>query len=131
MDRTDDKPRVLDARRTARPLKPSRLAAMLRLKTRAFRVATYCVLADSAELRLSLRRRVKLRYAAIADMNGRALGECAVQDVSTTGARLRIPPRLLLPARFRLVEDDGCTTRMAQLVWRRGGMCGIRLLGEP
>lgn len=92
--------------------------------------ATYSVLKEFQELRSSERRRVKLRYAKIADANLKILGECSIQDLSPSGARLLMPTKQLIPARFHLIDDrDGAVTLVA-LVWRNGACAGVKKLQE-
>lgn len=119
-------PVLLEARLSAGQARVAAWRRLLRMKPRPIRKASYCILSETRELRIAPRLRARLRYATIADLRQRAFVECAVQDVSDTGARLLTPARALLPARFLLVEEEGRAARLAELVWRRGGACGVR-----
>mgnify|MGYP001765146396 CR=1 FL=1 len=123
-------PITLEARKCGRTPSARRLALLLGLKPRPIRKASYTILSEAGELRIAPRLRVRLRYGTICDLRLRALAECAVQDVSATGARLLVPPRVLLPTRFNLVEDEGRAVSPVALVWRRGSECGVRRLSR-
>lgn len=55
---------------------------------------------------------------------------CEVTDVSTAGARLRVPARIALPDAFALViAADDLRTVAVRLRWRRGDFAGVTFEG--
>lgn len=55
---------------------------------------------------------------------------CEVTDVSTAGARLRVPARIALPETFSLViAADDLRTVEVRLRWRRGDFAGVTFEG--
>jgi len=57
------------------------------------------------------------------------LADCAVSDLSSAGARLRVDPAAEIPNRFVLVlSEDGSLRRLCEIVWRKNDQMGIRFL---
>jgi PilZ domain len=69
------------------------------------------------------------RDAFVCSEDGKPIGACHLCDVSATGARLSMPPRLLakLPEEFILVlAKRGKVHRYCRVVWRSDGEVGVR-----
>jgi hypothetical protein len=54
--------------------------------------------------------------------------ECAVRDISATGARLLVSPHVAIPDEFHVEVPRKARTFRARLVWRRGEACGVRFV---
>jgi hypothetical protein len=84
--------------------------------------------APIADARSGARRRTLLRgricwgplYAISAD--------CAIRDLSETGAQLRLPSSQALPPSFALIHILGGTAFEAALAWRKGDLAGVKFL---
>jgi hypothetical protein len=60
---------------------------------------------------------------------GFAARQCVVEDMSSTGAKIRIDDPDTLPARLRLAfARDARTGRTCQVVWRRGKLLGVKFV---
>lgn len=69
------------------------------------------------------RHRVLLQGRIVA---GAQLQPCVIRDLSRTGAKIRVAPRIALPDRFDLViASDELRTVRACLRWRRGEFAGL------
>ena len=69
------------------------------------------------------------RDAFVCSDDGKPIGACHLCDVSATGARLSMPPRLLakLPEDFILVlAKRGKVHRRCRIVWRSEDEVGVR-----
>jgi PilZ domain len=54
--------------------------------------------------------------------------ECAVRDISATGARLLVSPHVAIPDEFHVEVPKKARTFRARLIWRRGEACGVRFV---
>jgi hypothetical protein len=60
---------------------------------------------------------------------GFAAGQCVVQDISSTGAKITVDDPNVLPAKLRLAfARDARTGRNCEVVWRRGKSVGIKFV---
>lgn len=60
---------------------------------------------------------------------GFAVRPCVVQDMSRTGAKIRIDDPNTLPANLRLAfSRDARTGRNCEVVWRRGKLAGVKFV---
>ena len=69
------------------------------------------------------------REAFVCCEDGKPIGVCQLSDVSTTGARLAVAPRVLanLPDRFILVlAKQAKVHRRCRVVWRGADAVGVR-----
>jgi len=74
----------------------------------------------------SPRRRV-LRNALIVYRGGNCTLRCMMLNLSATGALLQPADPMLCPNSFALKLQDG-PLRHCEVVWRKGGMVGVRFL---
>ncbi|MBI2719137.1 MAG: PilZ domain-containing protein [Rhizobiales bacterium] len=77
----------------------------------------------------SARRMRVLKDGKIVTMNNRSVIDCAVRDLSETGARLRCQDQAAVPNEFRLLLPHDKTIRDAKVVWRRDDHVGIAFTG--
>ncbi len=71
------------------------------------------------------RRKRTLKQGQIVFRDGQCVLECAILDVSATGARLRPSDTLLCPNEFYLRMRFG-PTRPCEVVWQVGAVLGVR-----
>jgi len=74
------------------------------------------------------------RDAFICGDDGKPIGACHLSDVSATGARLAVAPRVLasLPDVFILVlAKQAKVHRRCRVVWRRADAVGVRFSNRP
>ena len=76
--------------------------------------------------------RLERRKSPRADVRGDAVvvvpdgkAGCVVQNLSATGARLRVPNFTKLPAEFDVLLLKTKSTRRVALRWRRGDVVGV------
>jgi len=87
---------------------------------------------------MSLDRRTSPRQALGRDVlicseDGKGIGACHLCDVSASGARLAINPRVLgkLPEEFILVLAKGAKVhRLCRVVWRGQDEIGVRFINR-
>jgi hypothetical protein len=58
--------------------------------------------------------------------NGSHALECIVQNLSASGAQLKVPSGAMVPQLFELQDRPGARRRGATVVWRRTGALGVR-----
>jgi hypothetical protein len=78
---------------------------------------------EVAERRRAPRRRI-VRAAEITTPSGDEI-MCVLVDISTTGARLRVPPDVIIPDRFRLSVAALSLGKACRLRWRRANEVGV------
>ena len=61
----------------------------------------------------------------------RALRECAVLDLSDSGACVIVASTTDLPDTFELTTDRDGLTRECKVIWRRGNRIGLSFRGSP
>lgn len=76
------------------------------------------------ESRVAKRQRV-LKSAKIIYGPSQSVVDCAVRDLSDTGAKLICQRNELLPDEIRIVFLQNNTIRSAKIAWRRGEQIGI------
>jgi hypothetical protein len=85
---------------------------------------------EAHDARQAPRRRV-LKAAIAASNDRRLTTACAVRDVSTTGARLRVEGSVNVPDTFELIiETDGLEAN-CQVMWRKANEVGVKFLSAP
>jgi hypothetical protein len=62
---------------------------------------------------------------------GGGVMDCAIRDISETGARIRIGAATPLPKRFQLHCVTDATVADAELRWQRGTEAGLAFLDKP
>lgn len=83
-----------------------------------------------AEQRSARRQRV-LKQGKILLSNDLTVIDCAVRDLSETGAKLVCAGHGAVPRCFRLVLTADRTMRDAEVVWRRPEQIGVRFTSPP
>jgi c-di-GMP-binding flagellar brake protein YcgR len=73
------------------------------------------------------RRRKTLKSAKIIFNNNQSVFDCAVRDLSETGAKLALGDLLPLPSHFKLVLHDGMTHE-CEVIRHTGREIGVRFL---
>ncbi|MBN8937947.1 MAG: PilZ domain-containing protein [Rhizobiales bacterium] len=75
-------------------------------------------------------RRKDLRYrVAIETIEDGQRSPCLIQDISETGARLRLDDDVALPERFLLrLAENRPQSRLCRLVWRDGPALGVAFI---
>jgi hypothetical protein len=68
------------------------------------------------------------RFPAWIKVNGRALCECHVLDVSDNGAKVALDEPSLVPDKFELAFFQGGPNRVCEVVWRRSRMFGVKFI---
>jgi hypothetical protein len=81
------------------------------------------------DLRLTGRRRTRLRSAKILDAANTFVCDCLIYDRSATGLRLTLARDLGLPPQFQVHDDETGAVELAATVWRRGATLGVRFCG--
>ena len=85
----------------------------------------------SDDKRLQKRRRT-LKDGRVLLPGSRVTYDCAIRDVSETGAKIRLPSdSIILPAEFELVFVADSLAYPAIRKWRRGSEYGVALTGQP
>jgi hypothetical protein len=72
-------------------------------------------------------RRVR-RLPAWIKVQGRALCECQVLDISQHGAKVFVEVTPAIPDHFKLAFFQGGQNRVCEVVWRRSRMLGIKFI---
>lgn len=81
-------------------------------------------------LRLHPRHRV-LKAGKIVFSNLGASIDVTIKDMSTGGARVRVPPNIAIPKMFNLLVVSDGVLFPAELRWHRGESVGMKFVGEP
>lgn len=80
------------------------------------------------EKRKALRRNLRHR-ALIVRLDNTVVDDCAVADISATGAQLRLEPKDDFPDEFHLVLSKGAKVhRRCSVVWRSKNRIGVRFI---
>ena len=79
---------------------------------------------DDGEHRREQRRRVLLTGRLVHSVNEWTV-ECAIQDISRTGARIRVPPDTLLSDPLYLINMSHGLAFKARVAWRRENRVGL------
>lgn len=86
---------------------------------------------DVAEERRGAQRQRVLKGAKIVYGNYMFVIDCAIRDISASGARLRLPNVSPVPANFHLFLKENQTICAAHLVWRDGRDMGVAFDEAP
>ena len=70
-------------------------------------------------------REKRLLAAKLVYAHGDIITDCAVRNISPTGARVEVSPEITLPEFFTMVRLKDRLVNEARMVWRRGGEMGI------
>lgn len=73
------------------------------------------------------RRRVLIGGKLVWD-DGAFTADCAVKDISESGARIQLGPRESIPARVYFLELKSGLAYEADVVWRRSPQFGLRFV---
>ena len=85
----------------------------------------------SEDKRVQKRKRV-LKDGRVLLSGSRVTYDCAIRDVSDTGARIRLQiDSIMLPNEFELVFVADSIAYPAVLKWRRGQEAGVAFNGHP
>lgn len=82
----------------------------------------------SAEHRVAPRHRV-LKSAKIVFDDWTAM-DCAIRDISETGAKIKVSNAAMLPHKFRLLITSDNTIRDVQIAWFHHDTAGVAFRGE-
>ena len=80
-------------------------------------------------MRLTGRKRTRLRSAKILDAAKAFLCDCLLYDRSATGLRLTLARDIGLPQQFQVHDDETGAVETVAVVWRRGPALGARFCG--
>ena len=80
----------------------------------------------ASDRRRANRRRV-FKGAQISFRGLRAAIDCAIRDISESGARLAVESPVGIPDRFDLVQH-GCEPRFCRVVWRKATQIGVEFI---
>ena len=84
--------------------------------------------APSADARSGVRRRTLLRGRICWGPHYAISTDCAIRDLSETGAQLRLPATQALPPTFALIHILDGAAYEAALAWRKGDLAGVKFL---
>lgn len=84
--------------------------------------------ASNADARSSARRRTLLRGRICWGPHYAISADCAIRDLSETGAQLRLPITQPLPPTFALIHVLDGSAYEAALAWRKGEFAGVKFL---
>ena len=73
--------------------------------------------------------RVRTLTSAQITQSGRVI-DCVVRDMSSKGARLRVPDAGAVPQQFELLMKQSGESRPARVRWRKGVEVGISFMEE-
>jgi hypothetical protein len=81
------------------------------------------------EYRKLPRRRVE-QSVLIKSVEGAIIGQCTMLDISSGGARLKLPGNLVAPELFTLLlsKIDGRLKRHCLVAWRKDKQVGVRFM---
>ena len=79
--------------------------------------------------RVAPRQRV-LKTVKIYRLNGAHAVDCAVRDISETGARVVCKDQLALPNELKFVMQADGFMHLGKVIWRRGDLAGIQFTSE-
>ncbi|MBU6443195.1 MAG: hypothetical protein KGR48_04730 [Alphaproteobacteria bacterium] len=71
-------------------------------------------------------RRRTLTSGKIVYGDGAYTYDCAIREISTSGARIGIAGSIVIPKAFFLIDQKRGTAFEAELVWRNGTQAGLR-----
>ena len=80
---------------------------------------------DGGEERRVGRRRRVLFFGRIADATGAQVADCAISNLSLTGAQVRLYAEQTLPSQVYLVDPKTHSAYLSEIVWQRGDRLGL------
>lgn len=84
--------------------------------------------APIADARSGVRRRTLLRGRICWGAQYAISCDCAIRDLSESGAQLRLPSSQALPPTFALIHILEGAAFEAEVAWRRGDLAGVKFL---
>lgn len=81
--------------------------------------------------RRSARKPARLHPAKLLGADFRFVGDCAILDRSTVGARVGLFDTAPLPETMTLYDESEKVRRDVRLVWQSGPLAGLSFQGEP
>lgn len=81
---------------------------------------------ESGEERRGERRRRVLLFGRLADATGAQVADCAITNLSATGAQVRLYTEQSLPHLVYLLEAKTHAAHLSEIVWQRDGRLGLR-----
>jgi hypothetical protein len=81
--------------------------------------------ADSGEERRAARRRRVLLFGRISDATGATLADCAISNLSSTGAQVRLYAARTLPRLVYLIDPKTNTAHLCEVTWQRDDRLGL------
>jgi len=82
----------------------------------------------SSEERRNERRRRVLLFGRLSDLTGAKTVECAISNVSPTGAQVRLYAEHALGERVYLIDAKTHSAHLAAIIWRRGDRLGLHFI---
>ena len=76
------------------------------------------------ERRIERRRRV-LFFGRISDASGATVADCAITNLSSTGAQVRLHAARTLPRLVYLIDPKTHAAHLCEIVWQRGDRLGL------
>jgi hypothetical protein len=80
---------------------------------------------DGGEERRTERRRRVLLFGRISDATGAYLADCAISNLSSTGAQVRLYEARTLPRLVYLIDPKTHTAHLCEIVWQRDDRLGL------
>ena len=69
--------------------------------------------------------------AAKVSIEGFAVVDCVVQNISPTGACLEVVSQKSVPDEFELVTTRDNSVKFCRIAWRKGNNIGVRFVDRP
>jgi hypothetical protein len=76
-------------------------------------------------------RQKTLKSAKVVHLTKWLAVDCAVRDISATGAKLQCKDQISVPDEMRFVLISDNTIRKAKVAWRHDDLIGIEFTSEP
>ena len=95
---------------------------------------TYSVVSESVkplERRRAARAAARLSSGKIVDENDRFLTECTLRNRTNVGVRVKLARKIDTPKRIQLYDDQACSLRWAEIVWKNADEIGCKFLHAP
>jgi PilZ domain len=80
--------------------------------------------------RVATRRKV-LKTAKIVTFDKKTVLNCAIRDLSETGAKLIVEVSSAIPNEFQFFLQSDNTVRDAKVMWRKAGQIGVHFTSPP
>jgi hypothetical protein len=80
---------------------------------------------DGGEERRAERRRRVLFFGRISDAMGSQVSDCAILNLSLTGAQVRLYAEQTLPSQVYLIDPKTHSAHLSEIVWQRGDRLGL------